>query len=103
MGEVDSDVLGSLAANLGDVFQRHLAERTEWGKADASTREELKSELGRVSKALADTMAACAEGLQLSQPPPNVDLEAAVQATVPRSKSKRATIDIGVVGQLQGA
>ena len=101
-GEVGADVLGSLAASLGDVFQRHVAERTEWGKADASTQDELKSELARVAKSLSDTMTACHEGLVLSQPPPNLNLEDALHATVPRGKSKKATIDIAVVSQLQG-
>ena len=102
-GEVDADVLSSLSACLGDAFQKHVAERTEWGKTDASTRDELKAELARVSKSLEDTIAACTDGLLLSLPPPNLNLEEALLSTIPRAKSKKATIDVGMVSQLQSA
>ena len=103
VGELSSDLLGGLATALGEVYGRHVAERTEWGKADADTRDELARELQRTAAALDDACRAHEGGLALAAPPAGVDLDDALRSTVPRGKSKRATIDAELVTQLQSA
>ena len=103
VGELSADLLGGLAASLGEMYGRHVAERADWGKAEPEAREELRRDMSRIAATLDDAIRAHEGGLSLAAPPPSVDLDEALRSTVPRGKSKRATIEAELVTQLQGA
>ena len=87
-GELAKDALGSLGTHLSEAYAKHFAERTEWGRAEAETRDELRTELGRVAASIVETQRSFGGGLELQQPDPGVDLDEALRSTVPRGKAK---------------
>jgi len=100
-GEVASDPLAALEAALADVYGKHAVDRPDWGKASVEAKEEFKSEIARVAAGLGETMRSFGGGLVLDAPEAGLDLEEALKSTVPRGKSKKASIEEGTVTKLQ--
>jgi hypothetical protein len=100
-GELAGDALALLEAQLTEVYAKHVAERPDWGKASAETRDDFRAELARVTAELAETRRGFGGGLELAVPDAGLDLEEALKATVPRGKSKKANFEADTVVALQ--
>lgn len=103
-GEISGDdVLGTLDAQLSDVYGRHVAERTEWGSVDGEFRAELEAELQRTSASLADVRRGLVNGLVLAPLEAGVNLDELVKASIARAKAKRIRLEPAELAVLQGA
>ena len=101
-GEIQGDVLGSLGAQLTDLYSRHVAERGEWSGVDGSFRAELEAELARTSASLADMRRGLSSGLSLEPLAPSVNLDELVKASLARAKAKKLRLEPAEVAALQG-
>ena len=101
-GEIQGDVLGSLGAQLTDLYSRHVAERGEWSGVDGSFRAELEAELARTSASLADMRRGLSSGLSLEPLAASVNLDELVKASLARAKAKKLRLEPAEVAALQG-
>lgn len=81
-GELTPDVLGSLQAQMQEVYQPVFMKRedaAEWGKAEAPQVSSFKTSLQAFTEEMHETMESLDERVQLQLPDEGVDLEAAAR------------------------
>jgi hypothetical protein len=105
-GEVGADLLATLATTLTGLYAGHVAERTDWGKAEPEVRDAFRAEFASLATSLRETLDASRGVLELAPPPGGLNLADALRATQARAAkgaaaSKKAVADAETVDALQ--
>lgn len=103
VGEIGTSPLAQLETQLVEVYERHIADRADWGRIDDESKKGLHEELKRAATSVADTRKSLATGLELAKAPDGLDLDEVVKASVAHVKAKKSPVEPDQIAALQGA
>ncbi|RYE82176.1 MAG: hypothetical protein EOO65_05835 [Methanosarcinales archaeon] len=101
-GEIHPDALAHLESQLVEVYGKHIAERTEWGRIDEEVKGDLMVHLKRTASTIEETRLGLSEGLELRPLPEGFDLDELMKTCMARTKSKKSAADVEQLNVLQG-
>lgn len=85
-GELSSDALATLEAQMTLLFKPSFEKRGEWGKAPKSAVSDFSEECGRFTAHISEALRSMASGIELAKPDKRYDVESTTKPLAQRAK-----------------